>query len=170
MRQRVVSMFVAALVGPVCLAAYCIAADKIDLDKVPEKILAAIKARFPAAELKSVEKEVENGKVVFDVELTEKGRKYELDLLEDGTILEVEKEVALKDFPAEGPKAIEAKYPKATIKEIMEVNKVKDKVETPDHYEVTLELADKTSKEVLVSLDGKTVTEEKAAEPAPTKK
>src|SRR5262245_59339999 len=107
-----------ACAGLVGATANCLAADKIDLDKVPEKIMSAIKGRFPAAELKSVEKEVENGKVVFDVELTEKGRKYEMDIIEDGTVVEIEKEVALKDFPAEGPKAIDAKYPKATIKEI----------------------------------------------------
>jgi hypothetical protein len=43
----------------------------------------------------------------------------------------------------------------------MEVNKVKGKKETPDHYEVTLETPDKKEMEVTVSLDGKTVKAEK---------
>ena len=42
----------------------------------------------------------------------------------------------------------------------MEVNKVKDKKETPDHYEVTIETADKKTQEVIVSLDGKEVKTE----------
>ena len=42
----------------------------------------------------------------------------------------------------------------------MEVNKVTSKEEKPDHFEVTLETADKKTKEVLASLDGKAITEE----------
>lgn len=42
----------------------------------------------------------------------------------------------------------------------MEVSLVKDKVEKPDQFRVTLALADAKSKEVIVSLDGKTVSEE----------
>jgi uncharacterized membrane protein YkoI len=137
------------------------AAEKLHLDKIPEKIMAAIKDRFPGAELKSVEKETEDGQVVFDVELTHKGLKYEMDIKEDGTILEIEKEVAVKDLPEAMAKAIEAKYPKSKITEIMEVNKVNDKKETPDHYEVLLETADKEKLELDVSLDGKSIKSEK---------
>jgi hypothetical protein len=43
----------------------------------------------------------------------------------------------------------------------MEVNLVKNEVETPDHYEVTIETADKKSQEVLITLDGKSFKEEK---------
>jgi uncharacterized membrane protein YkoI len=135
-------------------------AEKLTADKLPKKVMDAVKERFPGAELTSIEKETENGQVVYDIELKHKGRKYEMDIKEDGTVIEIEKEVDLKDVPAALPKAIEAKYPRATIKEIMEVNKVKGKVETPDHYEVVIETADKKKKEVIVSLDGKTVKEE----------
>jgi uncharacterized membrane protein YkoI len=132
-------------------------AEKIPLDKVPKAIMDAIKGRFPAAEISSVEKEKEDGKIVFDVELKHQGRKYEMEIAEDGTILEIEKEVAAKDVPAAVTKAALAEYPRATVKEVMEVNKVKGKQETPDHYEVTLTTADKTSVEVNVSLDGKII-------------
>lgn len=137
------------------------AADKVDLEKVPEKVMSAVKTRFPGAESISVTKEVENGDVVYDVELKHKDRKYEMDIKEDGTILEVEKQVDAKDFPAACAKAVETKYPKSTVKEIMEVNKVKDKVETPDHYEVTIETTEKKSVEVLVSLKGEIIEETK---------
>ena len=132
---------------------------KIDVDKVPKKVMAAVKARFPKAKITSVEKETTDGKVMYDIELTQKGRKYEMDILEDGTVLEVEKEVFLKDAPEALTKAVKAKYPRAKIKVIMEVNKVKDKKETPDHYEVTLQEEGKKEFEVLVSLDGKIKTE-----------
>jgi uncharacterized membrane protein YkoI len=134
--------------------------EKIAFDKVPKPVQDAVMARFPKAEVTSVEKETENGKVIYDIELKHNGRKYEMDILEDGTILEIEKEIPLKDVPDAVTKAIAAKYPKSTIKEVMEVNKVKGKDETPDHYEVTIETADKKTIELAVSLDGKTIKEE----------
>jgi uncharacterized membrane protein YkoI len=140
------------------------AAEKIPLDKVPAKIMAAIKGRFPGAELTSVEKETEEGQVVYDIELKHEGRKYEMDIKADGTIIEIEKEVAAKDLPEAVTKALEAKYPKATITEIMEVNKVMGKTETPDHYEVLLVTADQKKLEVTVSLDGKSIKGGKAEE------
>ena len=60
-----------------------------------------------------------------------------MDVLENGTIVEIEKEVALKKRRERGS-TVATKYPKAKIKEIMEVNKVKGKAEIPDDYEVTI--------------------------------
>ncbi len=131
-------------------------AEKIAPDKLPKKIKDAIQGRFPGAQVTSAEKEKENGEIVFDIELKHEGRKYEMDIKEDGTIAEIEKEVASKDAPEAITKAVKQKYPKATIKEIMEVNKVTGKEEKPIHYEVTIEIEGK-SKEIVVSLDGKTV-------------
>jgi len=135
--------------------------EKITLDKAPKAVQDSFNARFPGGEVTSLTKETENGKVVFDIELKHKGRKYEMDVQEDGTVIEIEKEVALKDAPAALAKTVDAKFPKATIKDIMEVNMVKGKVETPDHYEVTVETADKKTEEILISLDGKSVHTEK---------
>jgi hypothetical protein len=137
-------------------------AEKVALDKVPVPIKKAIDNRFPGATLRSVEKEIEDGKVVFDVELTHQGRKYEMDIQEDGTVLEIEKEVAAKDLPAAVTKALEDRYPKVTIKEVMEINKVKGTQETPDHYEVVLVTAEGKNLEVEVSLTGKFLKESKA--------
>jgi Putative beta-lactamase-inhibitor-like, PepSY-like len=156
-------MAVAALIGGawILLAPASRADEKVPLDKIPEKIMAAIKDRFPDAELTSVEKEIENGISVFDVELKQKGRKFEAEIKEDGTIIEIEKETAAKDFPAACADAIKAKYPQAKIEEIMEVNKVEGKKETPIHYECVLSEPGKKSFEVVVALDGKTVEQEK---------
>jgi uncharacterized membrane protein YkoI len=66
------------------------AGKKVPLDKVLRKVMDAVKARFPGAKITRVEKETAGGKVVYDIELTQKGRKYEMDVLEDGTVLEVE--------------------------------------------------------------------------------
>ena len=160
-------MLVVAVItgGWLTLAVGSHAADeKVPLDKVPAKISAAINGRFPGAELKSVEKENEDGKIMWDVELTQKGRKYEMDIKDDGTIIEIEKGVAEKDFPAACAAAVKKNYPTATIKDIMEVNKVEGTKETPIHYEVTLE-QDKKEQEIVVSLDGKSAGPEKPEAP-----
>ncbi len=142
------------------------AEEKIDAEKLPKPVADAINNRFPECKITSAAKETENGQVVFDIELSQKNRKFESDIKEDGTILEIEKEVAAKNWPAPLSAAVEAKYAKAKITEVMEVNKVEGKKETPDHLEVNLELADKKNKEVLASLDGKELTEEAPEAPA----
>ncbi len=131
-------------------------AGKIAPDKLPQKIKDSIKDRFPGAEVTSAEKENEKGKVMYDIELKHEGRKYEMDIKEDGTIVEIEKEIAAKDVPDAITKAVKKKFPTSTIKEVMEVNAVTGKEEKPIHYEVAIE-TDGKKKEVIVSLDGKMV-------------
>jgi uncharacterized membrane protein YkoI len=160
MRRIIGCVGISAVAGLVMLATTALAGEKVPLDKVPKAVQDAVKARFPKGEITSIEKETTEGKVVYDIELKSEGRKYEMDIQEDGTVLEVEKEVQIKDVPPAVIKAVEAKYPKATIKEVMEVNKVTGKDEKPIHYEITIETADKKTKEVIVSLDGKSVKEE----------
>jgi uncharacterized membrane protein YkoI len=133
---------------------------KISPDKAPKAVRDAIQARLPGADVTSMEKEIEGGKLVYDVELKHKGRKYEMDIHADGTIIEIEKEVAAGDLPEAVAKRIEAGYPSATLKEVMEIYKVKDKQEQLTEYEVTLVTADKKRVEVTVSLDGKTLKAE----------
>jgi len=128
--------------------------EKIKLDQLPKKVLEAVKSWFPEPEFTSLTKETTDGKVVYDLEFKYKGRKYEMDIKEDGTVLEIEKEVAVKDLAAAVTKALNAKYAKATIKEAMEVNLVTGKNLKLDHYEVILETADRKTLEVAVSPDG----------------
>jgi len=161
MRRIIGGFGVIAVAGLVLLAPVARAADeKVPLDKIPKAVMEAIKAKFPDAEVTNAEKETVDGKVVYDIELKQKNRKHEMDIQEDGTVLEIENEIAVKDLPEAVTKAVEVKYPKSTIKEVMEVKLVKDKKEKLDHYEVTLETGDKESLEVTVSLDGKTIKEE----------
>src|SRR5207253_2729544 len=105
----------------VVLATSAVADDKekkIDPDKLPQKIKDAVKARFPGGEITSAEKEKENGEIVYDLELKHEGRKYEMDIKEDGTIIEIEKEI--KNPPEAITRTVKRKYHKATIKEVME--------------------------------------------------
>src|SRR5262245_54127069 len=102
MRRIISGSVVSAVAGLVLLAAVAQAEEKdkkIPLEKVPKAVQDVIKARFPGAEVTSIEKEIEAGAVVYDIELKHKGRKCEMDIKEDGTVLVIEKEIAVKDLP-----------------------------------------------------------------------
>lgn len=99
MRGIIGCVGVSAVLGMFLAATGARADDKkVPLDKVPQKVMAAVKSKFPGAELTSVEQETAEGDLVYDIELQHKGRKYEIDMKEDGTIFEIEKEVAVKDL------------------------------------------------------------------------
>ena len=133
-------------------------AKKLAPDEIPQPVKRAAMGRLPGAKITSAEKENENGNVVFDLELKHEGLKYEMDVKEDGTILEIEKQI--KNPPAAITRAVEAKYPGAKVKEVMEVNKVNGKQETPEQYEIVISTGQGKDKEVIVSLDGSSVKEE----------
>jgi hypothetical protein len=129
--------------------------DKLDLDKIPKKVRDALKAKFPKAEIHKWTREKEAGKVVYDIEFKQEGRKFEADIFEDGTIHNWEKEIAAKDLPDAVKKAVGKKYPRATLKEVMQITEVKGKKEVLGGYEIVLETADKKEVEVTVGPDGK---------------
>jgi uncharacterized membrane protein YkoI len=131
--------------------------ENIAPDKLPEKIMKAVKKHFPDGKINKATKELEKGETVYDIELTQKGRKHEMDIKADGTVVQIENEVALKDLPKAVAQAVSAKYPKAKIEEIMEVNNVRGATVTPAHYEIIIVTAAGKKMELEVSLDGKTV-------------
>jgi len=90
---------------------------------------------------------------MFDIELKHEGRKYEMDIKEDGTIVEIEKERRLQRCAPGHHQGSEEEIPTSRSRKLMEVNKVTGKEEKPIHYEVTIE-TDGKKKEVVVSLDG----------------
>lgn len=132
--------------------------EKITRDMIPKKVLDAVKSKFPSPEFHTMTKETVDGKVFYDLEFKYKGRKCEMDVSEDGTIVNVEREIAVKDLPKAVAKALEQKYPKAKFKDVMEAKEVKGRDEVPEGYEVMVEAGGRTF-EVSVSPDGKKITE-----------
>jgi uncharacterized membrane protein YkoI len=156
-------IFSATLMAGVCGAAE----EKIKSEELPNAVTEALRVRFPDLKITSAAKETNSaGKTVYDVELKSKNRKFETDIKEDGTMLEVEKEVSPKHWMPALTSTVQAKYPSAKIKEVMEVCKVNGKEEIPDHFEITVETADKKSAELLTTLSGKAMKEEKDEEAA----
>ncbi len=113
-------IIVAAVCAVVGFAAWA-DEEKVPLDKLPAKIKEAVKAKFPDAELVSAEKEKENGKIVYEVAIKNKGKAIEVTLDEEGKIVTVESEIAAKDLPKPVAEAFEKKYPNATVTKVEEV-------------------------------------------------
>lgn len=134
--------------------------EKVPLDKLPEAVVKAVKARFPDAKLVSAEKETEDGKTVYEVALTNKDQKIEVTVTTEGEVIEIEKQIAAKDLPEKVAQALQDKYPKAEYKTVEEVIKVKDKKDQPPYYEVLLVTAEKKKLEVVLDRDGKITKEE----------
>jgi uncharacterized membrane protein YkoI len=144
------------------------AEEKIKPSDLSTRAFHSVNARFPGLAFVSVAKETDpKGEVVYDIELKQRGRKFETDIKADGTILEVEKEIMKKDWPKALRSTVEQKYSKGKVKEVLEVNKVTGKKEVPDHLEVTVETASEKSAEMLLSLDGKKVVKEAQAQTPP---
>jgi hypothetical protein len=131
------------------------AKDKADKEMIPKVVMDALKTKFPKPEITKWTKEKEGDKVVYDIEFTQDGRKAEADIAEDGTIMNYEKEFDAKNLPKAVTEAVEKKYPKSKLKEIMAITEIKDKKEVSGGFEIVLETADKKEVEVTVAEDGK---------------
>ena len=137
--------------------------DKLNLDKIPKKVMDALQAKFPMPKITKWTKEKEAGDIVYDIEFQYKGRNYEADIKEDGTIVNYEREIAAKDLPAAVSRAVQARYPKSTLKEVMEMFDVHGKDEKLHGYEIVLQTADRKEVEVTVAPDGKILEDSGAA-------
>jgi hypothetical protein len=133
--------------------------------QIPKAVMSALHARFPQARITKSVKEKEGGQLIYDLEFTQQGRKCEADIAEDGTYINYEKAIEEKDLPRAVRDAVEKRYPKALLKEIMEETAVKGKEEKLSAFEVVLLTASKRSVEVTLSPDGK-ILEDTGAKPS----
>jgi hypothetical protein len=125
--------------------------EKVSPDKLPQKVQDAVKAKFPEAKVIKASKEKENNETIYEVAIKNGDQKITMDIKEDGTVVEYEKEINVKDLPKAVAEALAARYPNATLKTAEEVYK-KDKL---DSYEVIVEPSGKKAFEVVVSPEGK---------------
>lgn len=136
--------------------------ERIPLDKVPKAVLDAAKARFPNAEVLAAEKEVEDGKTIYELGIKSKGQSIDVSLLESGTILEIEKQVAIADLPKAVSGALQKRFPKAKYGVVEEVVLVKNGEETLEYFEAHLESPEGKEIEVRVAPSGKFLPDEKS--------
>ena len=108
----------------------------------------ALLAKFPKAKIDKCTKAKEGDDIVYDIEFKQEARKCEADITEKGIYINYEKAIERKDLPKAVIDAVEKRYPKSTLKEIMEETEVKGKEEKLSAYEVVLVTAKKKEVEV----------------------
>lgn len=125
--------------------------EKVALGKLPATVKAAIKARFPGAELKGASKESAEGETLFEVSLTYKGDKYDVAVELSGEIEEIERSILVDALPGAVLKTIKSKYPKMKIKAAEQVTDEDGEVS----YEVSVAEKGEEAVEVALTAEGK---------------
>jgi uncharacterized membrane protein YkoI len=59
---------------------------------VPANILAAAKSSVPGFAMTSYDTDTDNGRMVYELDGTANGRRYEMDILADGRVLRIERD------------------------------------------------------------------------------
>jgi hypothetical protein len=128
--------------------------DQPDLYQIPQKVMDALKAKFPEFKIEKWTKEQEGDIVIYDFEFTQGGHKFEADIKEDGTINNWEKAIAAKDLPEAVWNTVNNKYPSAKLIEIMEITAINEGKDQLEGYEIVLKTSDKEQIEITVAPDG----------------
>ena len=100
-------------------------ADEKEVSKqqVPKTVLEAFEKAYPNAKEIEFEKEIIDGKAVYEVEFKENDREYEVLYDSDGVIVQIEETLDAKALPESIVQAISKAYPKATIEDAEKVMK-----------------------------------------------
>lgn len=75
---------------------------------VPKPVIAAVADRYPEGQFTHFAKEIEGGKVLYEVVLDQNGTHVEVSVSPEGTIVAEEATIALRDLPAAVQKALAA--------------------------------------------------------------
>jgi uncharacterized membrane protein YkoI len=129
--------------------------NKPNTTQIPKNVMDGLKAKFPKPVIDKWTKEKEGEILIYDFEFKQGGQKFEADINEDGTIHNWEKAITIKDLPDAVRLAIDKKYSKANLQEIMQITTVINGKDELEGYEIVLRTADKKNVEVTVAPDGK---------------
>jgi hypothetical protein len=157
---------IAALVALAALAAAAVLRaddddDKVPLDKLPKEVTAALEKKFPGAELLSAIKDNDDkDKPTYEVTIKFKKQELDVTLTPAGDIIQVEREIEVKEVPKVVINAIKKKYPKATFKGASAISKDDNVAE----YELDIVTRDKKNLYVTFDKHGKFIYEEEVEE------
>ena len=128
--------------------------EKVALKDVPKGVLETVKTKFPKGVLGEAAREEEDGKTTYEISLKNEGNQIDVVLRPDGTLVAIETVVDPKALPKAVTAAIEAKYPRSTIKKAEEITEFEGKHEETN-FEVEVTTAEGKSLELTLSKAGK---------------
>jgi uncharacterized membrane protein YkoI len=149
--------YLAALAaGGLLLAGIATAQEKkIKRSDLPAAVEKTVATQSAGATIRGFSTEVENGQTLYEVELTVNGHSKDISMAADGSIVEVEEQVALDSLSREVKAGLQAKAGKGKILKVESITK-KNKLVA---YEAKVETGGKKS-EVQVGPDGKPLDHE----------
>jgi hypothetical protein len=147
---------VAIAAGVLLLAGNASAQEKkIKRSDLPAAVKKTVSAQSAGATIRGFSTEKENGQTLFEVEMTVNGRSKDVSMTADGSVVEVEEQVALDELPPEVRAGLQAKAGKRKILKVESLTK-RDKLVA---YEAKVETNGKKS-EIQVGPDGKALDHE----------
>jgi hypothetical protein len=66
----------------------CLAGEDIALDQLPPPVGATVERETKGGQIKDIERDLERGQTIFEVDFVLDGQEYELDVSADGKLLE----------------------------------------------------------------------------------
>ncbi|HTV19514.1 MAG TPA: PepSY domain-containing protein [Polyangiaceae bacterium] len=90
MNHPLMSPFVSAslIAGSLLVGGVAWAGDHVTLDQLPAAVRATVERETKGGKITSIEKEHEEGVLIYEVEFTQNGKAFELDVALDGKLLE----------------------------------------------------------------------------------
>jgi hypothetical protein len=149
--------FMAAFAAGVLLLASGASAQekKIKRSDLPPAVEKTVAAQSSGATIRGFSTEKENGQTLYEAEMTVNGHSKDVSMTADGSIVEVEEQVALDSLSPEVKAGLQAKAGKGKILKVESLTK-KDKLVA---YEAKVETDGKKS-EIQVGPDGKPLDHE----------
>jgi hypothetical protein len=135
--------------------------EGIPLDRVPKAVMDSAMAKFPGAEIKMASEETEDGKPpVYALEMKHRRHNVDVTFKVDGTVVLVETAVPAKELPKVVLRAVEHRYPGASVRGADSVATGPEVKKKADYYEFYLMTADQKPARVQVDPHGKVLKPE----------
>jgi len=131
------------------LAGVLLAETKVKMSDLPPVVQAAVKEQTKTATLVGLNKEVEKGKTVYEVETKMNGKTRDLLLDATGAVVETEDEVDLDSIPAAAKAAIQKKASGRAIQKVEKLTKGSSVA-----YEAAIKTKNGKTVEATVNADG----------------
>ena len=150
------NLFVALAAGGLLLAGISSAQEKkIKRSDLPPAVEKTVAAQSEGATIKGFSTEKENGQTLYEAEMTVNGHSKDISMTADGSIVEIEEQVAMDSLSADVKAGLQAKAGKGKILKVESLTK-KGKLVA---YEAKVDTNGKKS-EVQVGPDGKPLDHE----------
>lgn len=112
-----------AVAAALWVAAVSLAETRIDRSKLPPAVEKTVQEQSQGATIKGFSTETEGGVFEYEVEMMVNGHSKDIAIAKDGTLLEVEQEVAMSSLPDAAQKALTAKAAGAKITKVESLTK-----------------------------------------------